>query len=134
MIRQWLELVAQGKGYYDKRPIIPAERTELLTEAEDQAYSVTLYNVKLDWRAFCDADPDSLFGGDQLMTQFEEADVTLFFRTKDLSLCGFYAAVPDGMEAGWALTPSAVKPADMPESEIIEAVLYEQWDVLGLDE
>lgn len=131
-VEQWLQEVEAGKGTYPKRPTTPAQCSDLLSDVTCEVYQVTLTEQPIQWKSLCDAHPDSLFGGQQLLTQFEKATVTLFFGTEDLTLKA--AMVSSATEAGalelvMILTPATTGPVlDLDSLEVGKGYPHEEWN------
>lgn len=110
VITEWLERAKQV-GVYHTRPVSPAEYSDQLAGYTESAYRISWTETELDWKALCDAHPDSLFGGDELLSDFAQAEVTLFFGTEDLLLDAILltAEREDGRWLHYSIVPTAAE-------------------------
>lgn len=130
-LEQWLDQVAQGKGYYPAALTPSDNPNDAMVESEPH-YTVTLKNQPIPWDALCDVDIDLLFGGDDYLNEFESGIVTMFFSTDGLLE---YVVVDCLQENAWfqlTLTPQkwGTAPAvDLSQYSVVEGTLSEEWSI-----
>lgn len=135
--QEWLA-DAEHMGSFLTRPVSPAAYADALASCVDAAYRVTFPNSEIPWNAFCDAYPDSFFGGASLLQQFDKADITLFFGIEDLVLDAIL--IQNNDPEHWlsiAILPSCSEEspdADLSKLDISVGVLSEEWTILQAEE
>ena len=70
LMEDWLHKVNAGVCIYDRSPTTS-------TDADGSFYELTLSDANIDWDSICDADFDSLFGGEQLLYSLEKAEIVM---------------------------------------------------------
>ena len=132
-IQSWLADISTGQGYYSKKPINPADYDDSLNCIAGSTYCVRLKNKPIQWKALCDAHPDSYFGGEALLQDFCVADISLFFDEESHQLRAVFITTPDQpwLEATMLIEASDKELSfDISEFEISEGVLSEEWNLL----
>lgn len=133
-IQGWLQDIADDEGHYSKDTILPENLSEFFSGYDDPVYRITLPEKQVDWDALCDAEFDSLFGGDNLLASAGDADVTMLFNIDTLELEGIYITATDTawLEAAIIITQASEAPnisVDMDALE--EGTLSEEWAISG---
>jgi len=132
-LESWMQKVAAGKGYFQKKPLRPAEKHEAFRNLTKEAFCVTLFDVPMDWSQLCDADPDLLFGGEQLLGEFKTGEIELFFDTENLQLLGvcFRCEEPHRSLVGAiTISPSQEQPI-LPAVAAVDGILNEEWELIS---
>ena len=136
-LAKWLGKAEQA-GRYHTTPIKPADYSDYLECCTDLAYRITWTETEMDWKALCDAHPDTLFGGDRLLTDFSQVEITLFFGTEDLLLDAILLEAEG--EENWlsfTIIPSLAETGPNTETtDIIQSdiLLSEEWSILSCEE
>lgn len=134
VIDKWLER-AQQRGEYTAKTVIPSECSDQLAEFTERTYCFTFTETAIDWKALCDAHPDTLFGGEELLSRFDEVELTMFIGTDDLLIDAILLEA-EGEELGWlsyTLIPApAQAPPDVTYNGEIEqnVLLREEWEII----
>lgn len=133
-IAKWLERAA-SEGVYFKRPVTPSECSDYLEDNHDPAYRITWTETDPEWSALCDVHPDTLFGGNELITSFNEVKVTLFFGTEDLLLDVILltAEGEDGQWLNFSIIPAiaAEAPETQWDDEVEQNIVHgEEWELI----
>lgn len=83
LLHSWLQRVSSGSGKYLKKPAVP----EAPGLSQELCYAVQM-KCNIPWENLCDAHIDSSFGGQDLLTAYRSATVTIYFQTDTLDLEG----------------------------------------------
>lgn len=130
-LSKWLEK-ASGTAVYYTRPVAPADYSDYLSSFTDPAYRIEWTETEINWYALCDVHPDTMFGGNALITDFNQVNVTMFFGTEDL-LLDVVLITTEGEDGKWmnfSLTPqrAATAPDTQWEGDIEQDILLnEEW-------
>lgn len=133
-IAEWLGK-AVAEGVYFTTPVTPSECSDYLEEYQDPAYRITWTEKDPQWDALCDVHPDTLFGGNDLITSFKEVKVTLFFGTDDLLLDVILltAEEQDGHWLNFSIIPGAATeaPDTQWDGEVEQNIVHgEEWELI----
>ena len=134
LLKEWLGKVEKG-GAYLTRPVVPAEESEDLSSFTDTAYRISWTETAPEWKALCDAHPDTLFGGDELLTRFDAVELTMYIGTDDLMIDVIHLTA-EGEDDGWisfTVIPTTAKsqPDVSYSGEIKQNVLLrEEWEII----
>lgn len=134
VIDKWLGR-AQQRGEYTAQTVVPAERSDQLAAFTEPTYCFTWTETEIDWKSLCDAHPDTLFGGEELLSRFNKVELTMFIGTEDLLIDAILLEA-EGEEQGWlsyTLIPSpAQAPPDVAYNGEIEqnVLLREEWEIV----
>lgn len=85
-IVQWQEMIEEGSGYYHKKPVEAVDYSASLNTISEMVYAFELKNVPLDVTALCDVHLDSLFGSNERLAAYTQANVKMLYGTEDLRL------------------------------------------------
>lgn len=135
VIDKWLDR-AQQRGKYTAKTVIPSERSSQLAAFTEPTYCFTWTETAIDWKSLCDAHPDTLFGGEELLSRFNEVELTMFIGTEDLLIDAILLEA-EGEEQGWlsySLIPAPAKtPPDVAYNGEIEQniLLREEWEIIN---
>lgn len=135
LMQEWLE-EAELRGTLLTRVVTPAEYSDYLADFTDPAYRITWTEDAPNWKAMCDAHPDTLFGGAELLEGFSSIKVTMFFGIEDLVLDVVLLTV-DGGEEGWlnfSIAPSTsnISPNIDYNGELeYNVLLGEEWEMIS---
>ena len=134
MIADWLMAVQEGKGHLSREAVIPADYAKAFEHITQEAYLLQLPSASLNWPGLCDAHPDLLFGGMELLTSFETGQIDLFFAASDdRLLCARISAdTPEGeLFATIRITAPGAQITEEPEgTEVVEGLLSEEWSLM----
>lgn len=128
-MQRWLSKVEAGACLYDQVP-----KTVTINGCEEEVYTLMLQETGLDMNWLCDADMDSLFGGDAVFADVKEFTVELLVGTKDLLIrqVNIAATGENWCEATLTFQPADAFPQLRWESELVtEAYLNEEWFIIG---
>lgn len=132
-LEEWLQQIESGEGVYLRQSAVPAELTDSLAAIEEECYCIHLPEATVDWSALADVNPDSMFGGQELISQFSLCNVYLFFDTEDLFLKGVYMnkTTNEGwFEATLEISDTTDLPMEMPEeTRTNNGLLSEEWNI-----
>lgn len=136
-LADWLAWAGEGQGRILPEPISASEISSVFPEDSGKVHLLIMEDVAVDWRSLCDANIDTLFGGEDLLETAGSCTVTLMFRQDTLELMGIYLSAMEG-EAALEGALLISKTESGPEidgllflEEPIEAPLAEEWDLLG---
>lgn len=134
VISKWLERAKQ-RGAYSTNTVVPAEQSGQLDSLNEPAYYFTWIETDVDWKALCDAHPDTMFGGEELMARFQEVELFMYIGTEDLRVQAIRLTA-EGEDIGWISYTIMPAPAqDRPDvaysGEIEENILLqEEWNII----
>lgn len=128
-ILRWLQKVEAGACIYEKKP-----QKKIISGIEQKVYEIMLNESAMDWNALCDADFDSLFGGESLLGNIEEAKITLLVDSRSLLIQEIRIAATGEawIEATMSIVISDTAPLIQWKGEFLrEAYLGEEWIIIG---
>lgn len=129
MLRSWLQRVSSGSGKYLKEPAIP----EAPSISQELCYAVQM-KCSIPWEKLCDAHIDSSFGGQDLLTSFQSAMVTLYFNAETLNLEGIVINQNNGSSSLYAVitvfTTDGHFTDNFPDiTDLPVGILSEEWSI-----
>lgn len=133
-IMQWLQMVKQGAGYYDKTPVTAAELPSQFSGIDGKLYCITLAGQCIDWTAFTDMNPDTFFGGEGVLKRHETVHVNLYFGAEDFRLKAIILSAGEMADlVNVYITISQAESApdiDLSRLEVVTGTLSEEWDLV----
>lgn len=134
-IETWLQDIENGDGAYLRQAVVPSEYIDALESVTSMSYCIHLEKASIDWRSLVDVYPDSLFGGEELLSVCSECDVYLFLDPQSLLIHTIYLTKTS--EDSWTETVITLSQTDKRPEEVPlgyendEGFLAEEWDFLG---
>lgn len=136
-LAEWLAMVDQGQGALYEETMQASDISSVFPEECGEVYLLVLDDVPVKWNSLCDADIDTLFGGENLLDAAGNCKVTLMFQTETFQLTGIYLSAMEGetaLEGALVIFPAEYSPAvDASSLDDCwkEAPLAEEWEILG---
>lgn len=137
-IMAWQILAAEGEGRCTWDAKAACELDPMLADIQEEVYMVTLQEQSFNWRSLCDVDLDAFFGGNDRLDAFSAADVSLFYRTDDWTLCAVrlvHISDTDYLEATIRIEQAIGNPTfSMDELKMMDGYLSEEWSLSTISE
>ena len=136
LIQEWLQLCLEPSAKYARRPvalskIIPKEESSGI-----YVVAIQVTDAPINWDALCDAHIDTWFGSQTLLTDFTQADATLYFDVKTSALCAVvFAAQSSQGNINCTITLSPADGLTLQEFPSAGALptgtLSEEWSIIS---